>query len=139
LYDRKQYEQLKRNVFDWNKTRKQNSAMRVTLHGADFDHKNLSYADLAGADLAASTFKGADLEESDLRKADLSGCDFREASLRGADLGGADLRGANFWRANLDRIRLDGAVVSAATVLDSGKHATSEWAVRFGVTFAEEK
>ncbi|TLU83065.1 MAG: pentapeptide repeat-containing protein [Chlorobium sp.] len=137
-YSREQYDQLKRNVFTWNDMRKRDRDMHVELNAAPFNGKNLVYADLHQASLAGANFRHADLSESDLRSADLQNTDFREANLEHADLGGADLRGANLWRANLSRTRLDGAVVSGATVLDSGKKATKENVRRYNLIFSEK-
>jgi uncharacterized protein YjbI with pentapeptide repeats len=137
-FDRSQHEQLKSNVFDWNKMRKQNKDISVQLNGAPFDHKNLSYANLSHASLFNASFKATDLGNSDLRFADLRGCNFREANLQQANLEGADLRGANLWRANLSRSRLNNAVVSSSTILDSGKIASAELAARHGLIFVEQ-
>lgn len=137
-YNRDQYDQLKRNVFTWNDMRKRDRDMHVELNAASFNGKNLVYADLHRASLAGANFRHADLSESDLRSADLQNSDFREANLEHADLGGADLRGSNLWRANLSRTRLDGAVVSGTTVLDSGKKATTENVRRYNLIFSEK-
>ncbi len=137
-YDREQYEQIKGDVFKMNKMRKGNRDIRINLIGASFDHKNLSYADLSHALLRYASFKAGDLGDSDLRYADLRGCDFRETNLQHADLGGADLRGANLWRANLSRARLTEAIVTSSTILDSGKKATPELALRHGLIFVEQ-
>jgi uncharacterized protein YjbI with pentapeptide repeats len=137
-WNRRQYEQLKSNVFDWNNMRKRNRDISVNLNGASFDRKNLAYADLSHASLRDASFKGTDLGDSNLRSSDLRGCNFREANLQHADLGSANLRGANLWRANLSRTRLTDAVVSRSTILDSGQKATQELAARRGLIFVEQ-
>ena len=137
-YDRKQYDKLKSNAFDWNRMRKQNNNMSIQLKEAPLDHKNLSYADLNHAILSASSFRASDMSKCDLRFADLRRCDLQEANLERADLGGADLRGANLWRANIDRAHFTGATVSNQTTLDSGRKATQESATRWGMIFIAE-
>ncbi|NTW57021.1 MAG: pentapeptide repeat-containing protein [Chlorobiaceae bacterium] len=137
-YDRQQFEMLKSNALKWNEFRKSDRNMVVNLKGAPLDGKNLAYADLNRASLSGAGFRKADLSQGDLRYADLRGCDLREANLQHADLGEADLRGANLWRANIGRARFEGALVSASTVLDTGKKATPELAERYGMKFSAE-
>ncbi len=137
-YDRQQFKMLKSNALKWNDFRKSDRNMVVNLKGAPLDGKNLTYADLNRASLSGAGFRKSDLSQGDLRYADLRGCDLREADLQHADFGEADLRGANLWRANLGSARFEGALVSASTVLDTGKKATPELAERYGMKFSAE-
>jgi len=136
-YDQKLFRKLKSGSSGWNDMRKRQRDLVVDFQGAKFDAKNLSHADLSHARLRGASFKKADLFDADLRHADLSECDLREAGLEKADLGGADLSGANLWRANLSHARLNGVKVCSATVLDSGKKATPEWAERHDAVFVQ--
>jgi uncharacterized protein YjbI with pentapeptide repeats len=87
---------------------------------------DLSRVYLFGENLRGKNLRGAVFARADLAHADLSGADLRGASLAGAylyraDLSGADLRDAVFstrlGRAQLYRVRLEGAVFDACTVL----------------------
>jgi uncharacterized protein YjbI with pentapeptide repeats len=127
-YDAGQVDLLKTNVLKWNRMRKAQPTIRVNLHQAVLKGRMLSYADLNHADLVGASLRGADLSLADLRNALLRGADLRTANLDRADLRDADLREATLLRANLDRARFDGAIISAGTVLDSGRNATASWA-----------
>lgn len=54
--------------------------------------------------------------------------DLRASVLNAADLAGADLDGAYLWRADLDGANLNGAVVTVATIVETGDYADREWA-----------
>jgi len=134
-YDAAQFEMVKSDWREWNRLRRQNPSMRVNLTEARYDHKNLAQINLQGADLQKASLRGTDFSQSDLRGADLRGANLSEATLVDVDLAGADLRGAKLWRANMSRTRLNRAKVSAATILDSGKPATGEWALKHGALY----
>jgi uncharacterized protein YjbI with pentapeptide repeats len=70
-----------------------------------------------------------------LDDAECRGADFRDTNLCEAPLVGADPRGAKFWPVNMSRTRLNRAKVSPATVLDSGKPATEDWATKNGALY----
>lgn len=129
-YDVHQRELLVDSVSRWNKMRKKNPHEPVRLAGAKMSRKVLEGADLRNADLSGALLKRTDLVEADLRGANLSEANLREADLTNADLQGADLRGAYLWRANFSWTKLNGVVVNAQTVLETGKKATPEWAAK---------
>lgn len=134
-YDVHQRELLVKNVSKWNKMRKTNPDAPVLLAGAKLSRKVLDGANLRNADLEAALLKRADLADADLRGANLRDANLREADMESADLGGADLRGAYLWKANLSWTVLEGAVVNASTVVETGKNATPEWAEKRGATY----
>ncbi len=110
----------------------------ASLRDARMEYAGMAGADLRDADLEGAAFMRADLSRSLLRGALLRGVDFRGADLRGADLAGADLDGAYLWRADLDGANLSGAKVTAITVLETGKKASSGWAGEHGALFVEQ-
>ncbi len=136
-YDIFQFKLLKKNISRWNSMRVRQPETPVRLSSADLSRKVLDGADLHDADLSRSLLKGTDLVEADLRGADLSGCNLRQADLTHADLSGADLRGAYLWRANCSWTLFTNAIVDASTILDTGRHATREWAERNGAIYHE--
>lgn len=137
-YDVDQYELLRSDVMQWNRTRSASPEMTINLQGAPLSGKCFAGADLHGALLDHAVLRHADLGKANLVEGKLRGADLRAAILERADLRRADLRGANLWRANTGRARFDGALVSPETVLDNGKSASKAWAEAHGAWFSEK-
>ncbi|NTW74193.1 MAG: pentapeptide repeat-containing protein [Chlorobiaceae bacterium] len=134
-YDPVQFELLKSGVPKWNRMRKAEPSVAVTLDGVDLDNRMLSGADLQGARFVGASLKSADLSMARLQKANLRRADLRSANLEKADLRQADLRGATLWRASVGRAKFDGATVSSSTITHTGKPATQAWADELGALF----
>ena len=81
-----------------------------------------------------SDFSGASLKDADLVSVDL-----RESNFDKADLSGADLQGANLWRSDLRQASTGGMTVSDRTIVESGLHATPEWAAAHHAKFVSVK
>lgn len=132
---------LRQGVDCWNDWRKNNSALRPDLRGANLSSANLGWADLRGvnlisanlswanlsrADLRAANLRGANLSWVNLSRADLNCTNLCKTNLRGANLGGtnfggadlreADLTGANLWCAQLSGTNLENANLSECLI-----------------------
>jgi len=115
----------------------------AVLRGASMQEANLEEAMLTGADLEGADLRGAVVRQADLSGASLKGTDLRDTDMRrvnlqGADLEGADLRGAYLWRSDVSYASFRNAKVSSHTVMETGKAATAEWAVKHGAVFDVE-
>lgn len=82
----------------------------------NFDHMDLSEANLSGANLGGSSLFQANLRGANLSSADLRGTSLSEANLSGANLSRADLTRANLSKANLSGVNLNGADLWLADV-----------------------
>ncbi len=105
---------------------------RTNLHKAAFYGAKLLGADLRGANLSGSKLvyaklKGAWLRDTNLANADLKFADFQQvdltnANLTDADLTNADLSYTNLRNAKLVRAKLDGTILTGATMPDGSMH-----------------
>src|SRR5271157_2378674 len=105
---------LKQGVGQWNKWRKQHSAVEPDLSGANLRDAQLRKADLSRASLSGANLGKGDLREADLSVAHLDGADLSLSHLGGVDFSGASLMDANLGGAYLGEANLSGAFLSGA-------------------------
>ena len=103
MANEEQLEILKKGVETWNQWRKENSAIKVDLSGA-----NLSGMNLAGIDLRDARLTRVDFRDSNLQRARLSLANLSRAALIGASL----------HQANLKETRLSHAIIMNANLQD---------------------
>jgi uncharacterized protein YjbI with pentapeptide repeats len=120
-YDQKQFDRLlecsnKKDLFDWNKWRRDELTTTISLKKTCLSGYYLKSAFLSRAKLCCSNLAGADLEEAELQGADLEFADLTNAKLSGALLIGANLKNADLTNANLEGADLKDANLKNATM-----------------------
>jgi hypothetical protein len=104
--NKNQLKLILQGVEGWNKWRKENPKVNVSLSKANLLGANLSKADLWEADLSGAF----------LSKANLDGANLSRAFISGAFLAGANLSKANLWEANLCAAYLNEANLKRANL-----------------------
>jgi uncharacterized protein YjbI with pentapeptide repeats len=100
---------------------------QAAFYGTNLSRANLIGADLSNAKLIYAKLKGASLRDANLSKADLKFAEFQQVDLRNANLTGADLSNADLSYANLQKAilvgaKLDGTILTGATMPDGSIH-----------------
>jgi uncharacterized protein YjbI with pentapeptide repeats len=121
------------------------------MKGTNLEHaflksSNLQGANLQGAELARADLSGAKLKDAQLMGANLAGANLEGAHLTGADLSQADLRGANLAGVAAEApyftihrgtaVKLEGAIMDAATKLPASWGTRAELE-KLGVVFVD--
>lgn len=117
-------ELLRQNIKAFNSYRKETDYEHLDLSGADLSVANLCRADLTNcnlidADLGYSYLHSAILKDCNMKELSFGRADMTEADLSGSDLSGADLNNTILYGANLSGIKgkfiiLEGAKVREA-------------------------
>jgi uncharacterized protein YjbI with pentapeptide repeats len=100
---------------------------QAAFYGAKLVGTNLVGANLSNAKMVYAKLKGAWLRDANLANADLKFADFQQvdltrANLTGADLTSADLSYTNLRKAILVGAKMDGTILTGATMPDGSTH-----------------
>lgn len=109
MADQEQLAILQQGVEEWNRWRRQHSAIHPDLNGTDLNGANLKDIDLRGANLRSADLSGANLIRAALSGASLSSANLIRADLRDAKLTHTYLRDANLNGAYLRNAYLNKA------------------------------
>ena len=109
---------LAKGEFEWNRWRKESTALVPDLCGANLKSVDLRGMNLGGvllrhAVLQRAILRGTNLSGADLRAADLAVADLRVANLTDASLEGAHLRRADLTGAEVKGVDFSGAIVGS--------------------------
>jgi uncharacterized protein YjbI with pentapeptide repeats len=100
---------------------------QAAFYGAKLIGTNLVGANLSNAKMVYAKLKGALIRDANLANADLKFADFQQVDLTRANLTGADLTSADFSYTNLRKAiltgtKMDGTILTGATMPDGSTH-----------------
>jgi uncharacterized protein YjbI with pentapeptide repeats len=100
---------------------------QAAFYGAKLIGTNLVGADLSKAKMVYAKLKGSLLRDTNLSNADLKFADFQQVDLTRANLTGADLTSADFSYTNLRKAilagaKMEGTILTGATMPDGSTH-----------------